>query len=69
MGLTRRSPLSISSMSVMHVLDSTFCAGSCPVARKTAVTMFEACALNPPRAPAIALPTRFFWMLVSTIAW
>lgn len=39
------------SMMVMQLLLSTFCAGSWPVARNTAVTMFAACALNPPIDP------------------
>ena len=51
------------SMSVMQFDDSTFCAASWPVARKTAVTMFDACALKPPLVPAIADPTKFFAVL------
>eukprot|EP00966_Prymnesium_polylepis_P103064 2387281-Prymnesium_polylepis.1 len=53
------------SMRVMQLDDSTFCAGSCPHARKTAVTTLEACALNPPSEPAIAEPTRFLFVLTS----
>jgi hypothetical protein len=49
-------------MSVMQFELTTFCAGSCPVAKKIAVRIFDACALNPPIDPAIALPTRFFLM-------
>mmetsp|Transcript_35788 Transcript_35788/g.83528 ORF Transcript_35788/g.83528 Transcript_35788/m.83528 type:complete len:308 (+) Transcript_35788:566-1489(+) len=62
----RSSPAA--EMSVMHCDDSTFCAASCPVARKSAVTMFDACALNPPSAPAIAEPMRFLAVLSCTIA-
>lgn len=42
------------SMMVMQLLLSTFCAGSCPVARNTAVTMLAAWALNPPMDPVEA---------------
>mmetsp|Transcript_1132 Transcript_1132/g.2546 ORF Transcript_1132/g.2546 Transcript_1132/m.2546 type:complete len:221 (+) Transcript_1132:424-1086(+) len=63
-----RSPLSCSSISVIQLEDSTFCAGSCPVAKKIAVTMLEAWALNPPMAPAIADPIRFLLMFVCTRA-
>ncbi|VEU40590.1 unnamed protein product [Pseudo-nitzschia multistriata] len=64
----QRSPFSFSSIRVMQLEDSTFCAGSCPVAKKTAVTMFEAWALNPPIAPAMADPIRFLLRLVCTNA-
>lgn len=39
-----------------------------PVAMNMAVTMFAACALNPPMDPAMADPTRFLLMLSSTNA-
>ena len=35
---------------------------------KTAVTIFAACALNPPKAPATAEPTKFLLILTSTRA-
>ncbi|KNC29763.1 hypothetical protein FF38_05226 [Lucilia cuprina] len=69
------------SIPVEQLLDVTFCAGSWPVARKTAVTMLAACALlprnilkkridyhslSPPILPAIALPPIFFNLLHST---
>ena len=38
---------------------------TCPVAMKIAVTIFAACALNPPRDPAMAEPTRFLLTLSS----
>jgi hypothetical protein len=53
-------------MRVMQLEDSTFWAGSWPVARNMAATMFEAWALLPPIEPATAEPTRFFWMFRST---
>mmetsp|Transcript_4765 Transcript_4765/g.7562 ORF Transcript_4765/g.7562 Transcript_4765/m.7562 type:complete len:201 (-) Transcript_4765:309-911(-) len=63
-----RSPSGVSSMRVMQLELSTFCAGSCPVARKTAVTLFAAWALNPPTVPAMALPMRFLLRFASTMA-
>mmetsp|Transcript_9699 Transcript_9699/g.20527 ORF Transcript_9699/g.20527 Transcript_9699/m.20527 type:complete len:346 (+) Transcript_9699:339-1376(+) len=63
----QRSPSRVSSIRVMQLDDSTFWAGSCPVARKTAVTTLAAWALNPPKAPAMAEPTRFFWRFVFTM--
>mmetsp|Transcript_1520 Transcript_1520/g.3959 ORF Transcript_1520/g.3959 Transcript_1520/m.3959 type:complete len:221 (-) Transcript_1520:1623-2285(-) len=63
-----KSPLTSSSIRVMQLDDSTFCAGSCPVAKKTAVTILEACALNPPIAPAMADPIRFLLRFVCTRA-
>ena len=41
---------------------------TCPVAIKIALTIFAACALNPPTDPAIADPTRFLLMFRSTRA-
>mmetsp|Transcript_7878 Transcript_7878/g.26807 ORF Transcript_7878/g.26807 Transcript_7878/m.26807 type:complete len:225 (+) Transcript_7878:242-916(+) len=64
----RLSPSSATSMRVMQLELSTFCAGSWPQARYTAVTMFAACALKPPTLPAMALPTRFLFVLVYTMA-
>ena len=80
----RSSPLLHGSMLMMQLDDSTFCAGSCPVAMNIAVTIFEACALKPPgpsqhttllrqctrvpMEPAIALPTRFLATFSSTNA-
>mmetsp|Transcript_8019 Transcript_8019/g.22894 ORF Transcript_8019/g.22894 Transcript_8019/m.22894 type:complete len:260 (-) Transcript_8019:627-1406(-) len=60
--------MSIFSMSVMQLADSTTCAGSCPVARKAAATMLAAWALKPPTEPAMALPMRHFWRFASTMA-
>mmetsp|Transcript_17910 Transcript_17910/g.39715 ORF Transcript_17910/g.39715 Transcript_17910/m.39715 type:complete len:242 (+) Transcript_17910:347-1072(+) len=57
------------SMMVRQLLLSTFCAGSCPVARKTAVTMLAACALKPPTDPAMADPMWFFCLLVSIMSY
>mmetsp|Transcript_63730 Transcript_63730/g.132700 ORF Transcript_63730/g.132700 Transcript_63730/m.132700 type:complete len:273 (-) Transcript_63730:1136-1954(-) len=57
------------SMMVRQLLLSTFCAGSCPVARNTAVTMLAACALNPPTLPAMAEPMWFFCLLVSIMSY
>lgn len=55
-----------SSMRVMQLEDSTFWAGSWPVAMNMAVTILEACALLPPMDPAMAEPIKFFWTLRST---
>ena len=41
---------------------------TCPVAIKIALTIFAACALNPPTDPAMADPTRFLLMFRSTRA-
>lgn len=48
---SRSSPPLTGSMCMMQLELSTFCAGSCPVARKHAVTILDACALNPPIEP------------------
>merc|ERR1712232_523584 len=66
--LIQRSPSFVSSNIVRQLLLSTFCAGSWPVAKNTAVTIFDACALKPPIVPDIADPIRFFCRFVSTIA-
>jgi len=66
--LMYKSPLGSFSISVMQLDDSTFWAGSCPVARNMAVTILEACALKPPILPAIADPIKFLAMLTSTRA-
>ena len=63
---TCRSPLLSFSKRSRHMEDSTFCAGSWPVAMKMAVTMLEAWALKPPTEAAMAEPTRFLAMLSST---
>merc|ERR1719491_1556484 len=65
--LIQRSPSSVSSINVMQLELSTFCAGSCPVARKTAVTILAAWALNPPIDPANADPIKFLSILSLTI--
>mmetsp|Transcript_22188 Transcript_22188/g.51237 ORF Transcript_22188/g.51237 Transcript_22188/m.51237 type:complete len:287 (+) Transcript_22188:168-1028(+) len=59
---------SIASRSVMQFELSITCAGSWPVARKTAATMLAACALLPPTLPAMAEPTRFLRIATSTNA-
>lgn len=64
----RSLPSFMDSINVIQFELSTFCAGSCPVARYMAVKIFAACALNPPIEPAIADPTRFLDMFRSTIA-
>jgi hypothetical protein len=70
------------SINVMQWELSTFCAGSCPVAIKSAVTKLDAWALNPPNIidismqlyiygmspmdPAIADPIKFLFIFKST---
>mmetsp|Transcript_38031 Transcript_38031/g.80968 ORF Transcript_38031/g.80968 Transcript_38031/m.80968 type:complete len:220 (+) Transcript_38031:1790-2449(+) len=66
--MCRSLPSLAAERRVIHCEDSMFCAASCPVARKSAVTMLEACALKPPRAPAMAEPMRFLAVLSCTIA-
>mmetsp|Transcript_78173 Transcript_78173/g.108618 ORF Transcript_78173/g.108618 Transcript_78173/m.108618 type:complete len:373 (-) Transcript_78173:500-1618(-) len=62
-----RKPSPSLSITVMHVLLSTFCAGSWPVARYRAVTILEAWALYPPTLPATADPIMFFAMFNRTM--